>query len=149
MNDVEKIKALRDATGLSFDKIKKALDKSGGDETKAIEILKAYGAETAAKKSNREVKEGIVEAYIHNTRKVGTLVEVLCETDFVARNEEFRQMAKDLAMHIAAMKPESVQELLSQQFVKDQTITVQELITQKIAKIGENIQVGRFVVFEI
>jgi elongation factor Ts len=149
MNEIEKIKKLRDTTGLSFDKIKKALDEAGGDEARAIEVLKSYGADMAAKKSSREVKEGIVESYIHSTRKVGALVEVLCETDFVARNEEFRELAKDIAMHVTAMRPAAVEELLGQAFVKDPSITIQELITQKVAKIGENIQIGNFVVFEI
>lgn len=149
MNDTEKIKKLRDATGLSFGVIKKALDGAGGDIDKAVEALKEYGTETAAKKSSRAVKEGVVEAYIHNTRKMGAMVELLCETDFVARNDEFKTLARDLAIHIAAMKPSDVEDLFSQQFVKDPSITIRDLIAQKIAKIGENIKVGQFVVFEI
>ncbi|MBX4211351.1 MAG: translation elongation factor Ts [Candidatus Yanofskybacteria bacterium] len=147
--DIAKVKALREATGLSFGEINRALQDAGGDEEKAKEILKGYGATVAAKKSERELKEGVVESYIHSTRKVGAMVEVLCETDFVARNPEFQQLTKDLAMHIAAMKPSDNPELLAQPFVKDPSITVQELINQAIGKIGENIQLGRFVVFEL
>ena len=148
-NDIDKVKALRDSTGLSFNQIKKALDEAGGDEAKATEILKSYGAAQAEKKSERAVKEGIVESYIHNNRKVGTLVELLCETDFVARNEEFRALAHDLAMHVAAMRPQTTEELLAQPFVKDPNVTVQDLVHQAIGKLGENIQVGRMTLFEL
>ena len=148
-SEIEKIKSLRDSTGLSFNEIKEALISSGGDEEQAKEILRKLGVKVAAKKSAREVKEGVVESYIHSTRKVGSMVELLCETDFVARNVEFQKLAKELVMHIAAMKPGSVEELLAQPFVRDQVITVKDLLNQSIAKLGENIQVGRFEVFSL
>ncbi|OGN03147.1 MAG: translation elongation factor Ts [Candidatus Yanofskybacteria bacterium RIFCSPHIGHO2_01_FULL_42_12] len=147
--DLENIKNLRDATGLSFAQIKKALDEAGGDKARAMEVLKAHGIAVAEKKSSRQVKEGIVDSYIHSTKKLGILIEVLCETDFVARNSEFQKLTHDLAMHIAATKPGTVEDLLSQPFIKDQDVTVKELINQFIAKLGENIQVGRFEIFEI
>lgn len=147
--DIEKIKHLRDTTGLSLGEIHKALAESGGDESKAIDILKARGAISAAKRSSRSVKEGVVEAYIHSTKKLGVLVEVLCETDFVARNVEFQKLAHDIAMHIAAMKPADSEELLKQPFVKDQDVTIQDLINQYIAKLGENIQLGQFHIMEL
>lgn len=146
---IEKIKNLRDSTGLSFNEIRKALEEAGGDEEKAREILHKLGARMAAQKSSRQAKEGIVDSYVHNTHKVGSIVELLCETDFVARNLEFQKLAHELAMHIAAMKPGSVEDLLAQSFVRDQDITVRDLINQSIAKLGENIQVGKFQVFEI
>jgi elongation factor Ts len=149
MSGMDKIKSLREATGLSFAQIKKALDEAGGDEIKAAEVLKSYGAATAAKKSSREMKEGIVESYIHGNRKVGTMVELLCETDFVARNEEFKAVAHDIAMHIAAMRPADSEELLSQPFIKDPNVTVKDLITGLVAKLGENIQLGKFIIFEL
>ena len=148
-SEIEKIKSLRDSTGLSFNEIKKALTEADGDEEKAREILQKLGAKMAAKKSAREVKEGVIDSYIHSTSKVGSMIELLCETDFVARNVEFQKLAHDLAMHVAALRPGSIEELLSQPFVRDQDITVQELINQGIAKLGENIQVGRFEVLEI
>ena len=147
--EIEKIKDLRESTGLSFNEIKKALNETGGDEERAKEILHKLGVTLAAKKSSRQVKEGIIESYIHNTRKVGSMVELLCETDFVARNIEFKNLAHEIAMHIAAMKPGSLEDLFSQPFVKDQDLTVRDLINQAIAKLGENIQIGRFEVFEI
>ena len=148
-SNLDKIKILRESTGLSFNEIKKAIDEASVDETKAREILQKLGVSMAAKKSARQVKEGVVESYIHNTRKVGSMIELLCETDFVARNMEFQKLAKDVSMHIAAMRPGSVEELLEQPFVKDQDLTIKELINQGIAKLGENIQIGRFEVFEI
>ena len=149
MADVDKIKHLRDTTGLSFDQIRKALQEAGGDEARAVEVLKAHGADVARRKSSREVKEGVVDSYIHATKKLGAMLELLCETDFVAKNTEFQKLAHDLTMHIAATKPGTVEDLLGQPFIKDQAITVKDLISQYIAKLGENIQIGRFEIFEI
>ena len=134
---------------MSFSEVKKSLDEAGGDVARAMEVLKAHGIVVAAKKSSREVKEGVIDAYIHVTKKLGVLVEVLCETDFVARNVEFQKLAHELAMQVAAAKPGTLEDLLSQPFIKDQDITVKELINQYIAKMGENIQIGRFEIFEI
>jgi len=149
MSDIDKIKNLRDSTGLSLGEIKKALNEAGGDEVKAKEILHKLGVKMAEKKSARQVKEGVIDSYIHNTHKVGSLIELFCETDFVARNVEFQNLAHELAMHIAAMRPGSSDELLSQPFIKDQDVTVKDLVNQYIAKLGENIQIGRFEVFDI
>ena len=149
MAEIDKIKSLRDSTGLSLNEIKKALTEANGDEGRAREILQELGVKMAAKKSARQVKEGVIESYIHNTRKVGSMIVLLCETDFVARNIEFQKLAKDLAMHITAMKPGSVSELLEQPFIRDQDVTVKDLVNQSIAKLGENIQIDRFEVFEI
>lgn len=148
-SEIEKIKNLRDSTGLSLGEIKKALTESGGDEEKAREILNSLGAKMADKKSARQVKEGIVDSYIHNNRKVGSMIELLCETDFVARNVEFQKLAHELVMHIAAMRPSNNEELLAQPFVMDPGVTIGELINKHIAKLGENIQIGRFEVLEI
>lgn len=149
MADTDKIKSIRESTGLSLGQIKKALDEAGGDETKARDILKAQGVAVAAKKSSREVNEGVIDSYIHANKKLGAMVEVLCETDFVARNSDFQKLAHDLAMHVAAVRPENVDELIAQPFIKDQAITIKDLIDQYIAKLGENIQVGRFEIFEV
>ncbi len=146
---IDQIKSLRDRTGLSVADVKKALTEAGGDEARAMELLKARGGDVAAKKAGRELKAGIVEAYVHSNRKIGCMLELLCETDFVARNEGFLGLAHDLAMHITAMKPADNEELLEQPFIKDPNQTIKEVITAHIAKIGENIQVGRFEVFQI
>ena len=147
--DVEKVKRLRESTGLSFNEIKKALDEAGGDETKAVEILKTQGMKMAEKKTSREVKEGIVASYVHATKKLGSMVEILCETDFVARNSDFQELAREIAMQIAAMKPGDINELLGQFYVKDPSLTVKDLINGYVAKLGENIQIGRFEIFQI
>lgn len=149
MADMEKIKALREATGLSLNEIKKALDTAGGDESKALESLKTLGASMAEKRASRDVKEGIVSSYIHSTKKVGAMLELLCETDFVARNEEFQELGRDLAMHVTAMKPADAKECLAQPFIKDPERTIKDVISGMIAKLGENIQLGKFSVFQI
>jgi elongation factor Ts len=148
-NDVETIKELRNTTGLSFKEIKKALEEAGGDKMRAIEILKAHGVSLAEKKSLRATQEGVVDAYVHATKKVGALVELLCETDFVARNPLFLELAHELAMHVAAMDPRDADELLQQPYIRDQDVTVGELIVQYVAKLGENIKVGKFARFEL
>lgn len=148
-SSLDKIKALRDSTGLSFNEIKKALDEAGGDEERARESLHKLGVAAAAKKSSRQVKEGVIDAYVHSNFKLAAVVELLCETDFVARNVEFKKLAHDLAMHVAAMKPGSLDDMLAQPFVRDQDLTVRDLINQSIAKLGENIQLARFELFEI
>lgn len=148
-SDVEKIKSLREETGLSLGEINKAFKEAGGDIEKTKQLLSQLGSSVAEKKLSRQVSEGIIESYIHSNNKVGSLVEILCETDFVARNENFKILAKDIAMHIAAMKPETKEDLLSQPFIKNPEQTVKELINSVIAKLGENIQLGRFQLFEI
>jgi elongation factor Ts len=187
----KKIIFVNDCIGES---VKKALDEAGGDEEKAIEILRKSGQSKAAKKAEREAHEGVVISYVHSNNRVASLVKLFCETDFVARNEEFQQLAKDLAMHISAMNPtflnpedvpleiiekereiwtEQMKEekkpkeimdkimegkerkyreeisLLTQSFVKDPDLKIEDLITQKISKIGENIQIGEFSRFEL
>lgn len=148
-NDIELIKELRDTTGLSFKEIREALEEARGDKARAIEVLKAHGAALARKKASRETQEGVIDAYIHATKKVGALVELLCETDFVARNPLFTELSHELVMHIAAMDPRDVEELLKQSYIKDEDISIQDLITQYVAKLGENIKVGKFIRFQI
>ena len=146
---LDKIKKLRDLTGAGMVDIKKALEKADGDETKALEILRARGQEKAEKKSDRVAGEGVVVSYTHPNGRIGSMVKLMCETDFVARNDDFKNLARDIAMHVAAMNPEDTTVLLAQPFVKNPEITVGDLIIQNIGKIGENIQVGEFLRMEI
>lgn len=146
---VDLIKKLREQTGLSFSDIKSALDEAAGDEAGAMKILKEKGVLKAGKKSAREIKAGLVDAYVHSTRRIGALLELGCETDFVARNPEFQNLAHELAMHIAAMAPATVDELMEQNFIKDESIKISDLVSQAVAKLGENIKIGQFVRFEI
>lgn len=190
----ELVKELRARTGASIMECRNALAEANGDSEKAVQNLRKRGKEKAAKKAERATAEGVVASYIHSNQKIGAMMEVLCETDFVAKNSEFQELAHDLAMHVAAADPkylsaEKVDEkerteyekfardefaaenkpaevlekmvagkvkkhfdelsLLSQPFVKNPEITVEDLIKEKISKIGENIQIGNFVRFEI
>ena len=138
------VKALRQQTGAGMLEAKSALSEAGGDVEKATEILRKKGALKAGKKSQRETRQGLIEAYVHGEGRIGVLVEVNCETDFVARNQDFKNLVHDLALHVAASDPVSVPELLEQPFVKDPNIIIKDLIAQKISIIGENIQVRRF-----
>ena len=149
MTLADKIKSLRDKTGISVIECKRALEQAKGDEAKALEILGMKGEDLAQKKKERETKEGLIEAYIHNNGKVGAILELNCETDFVARNPQFKELAHDLTMHLAAMNPESSDEFLSQPFIKDEEKTIQDLINEAIAKLGENIKIGEFVRLKI
>lgn len=149
MSDIEKVKKIREATNLSIKEISSALAESGGNEEKALTILKSRGAQIADKKSSREIKEGIVEAYIHINKKVGAMLELGSETDFVARNDEFKKLAHEIAMQIASMNPKDVDELLSQPFIKDPSMTIADLLNQYISKLGENIKIRKFIRLEI
>lgn len=146
---LDQIKSLREKTGLSMAEVKKALTQADGDEAKALEALAARGGDIAAKKAGRELKAGVVDSYVHNNRQSGAMVELLCETDFVARNDDFIALAHDIAMHVTAMRPANLEELLEQPFIKNPEQTVGALLTSAIAKIGENIQLARFEVFEV
>ncbi len=192
--NVNLVKELREKTGAGILDCQKALTDTGNDIGKAIDFLRKKGLAAAEKKAGRETKEGLVSAYIHPGNRVGVLVEVNCETDFVARNEEFQALVKDIALQIAAAKPLFVKRddipaevlekeqsiyqaqakemgkpesawakiaegklekffqescLLEQAFIKDPSVTIKDLLTQKIAKIGENIAVRRFTRYQL
>ena len=149
MISADKVKKLREKTGSSMMECKKALSEADGDETKALKILQEKGRVTAMKKSERKADEGIIEAYIHSNKKIGVLLKLKCETDFVARNQEFRDLAHEIAMHIAGMGSSDVKSLLAEPFVKNPEITIKDLIDEKIAKLGENIQIGEFIRYEL
>lgn len=191
---LDQIKELREKTAVSIAECKAALEETGGDIEKAILVLRKRGLETADRKSKRETREGIIAYYVHTNNKVGAMVELLCETDFVARNPEFVALGKDLAMQVVAanpkaLKPEEISDevmqqeiaiyreqleksgkpadivekalegktnkfkqenaLLTQAFIKDPTLKVEDIVKNVIAKIGENIQVGKFTRFQI
>lgn len=144
----ELIQKLRGATGAGIMDAKKALEDVGGDYDKAFDLIRERGLVKAEKKAERRATAGLLESYVHNGR-VGVLLEINCETDFVASTKEFRELAHELAMQIAAMDPADVDELPVQQYIKDPSIAVGDIIKQAIAKLGENIKVGRFVRYEI
>jgi len=142
------VKKLRDETGAGVMDAKRAFEEAGGDFEKATKILKEKGLERAEKKAGREASSGVIDAYIHNDR-VGVLLKLNCETDFVARNEEFKNLAHSISMQIAAMTPDSVEDLLEQTYIKDESTTIEELIKAAIAKLGENIKVEDFTRYEL
>ena len=194
MVSIDEIKQLRQETGVSVTECKKALEQARGDTAKAKEILRTWGKELAGKKSARETGEGIIASYIHTNQRIGVLLELRCESDFVAKSDDFQKLVHELCLQVAAAKPLFVKQedipeefvdgetkiyreqlkdsgkpqhiieevvqgklekykegisLLSQPWIKDQTRTIQELIEECIAKIGENITLKRFARYEI
>lgn len=150
---MDTLKELREETGLSFAQIKKALDEAQGDKEKARAVLSQYSAAQAEKKADRELAAGVISAYVHSTGTIGVLLELGCETDFVAKNEEFVALAHDIAMHICAMAPTSINNedglgeetaLMKQAFIKSPDLTVEQKIQAAIQKFGENTKVIRF-----
>ena len=147
--DVALVKKLRQETGGGVMDCREALVKAGGNYEKARKILAAEGIKKAAKKQGRETKQGYVATYTHAPGRVGAMVEVWCETDFVARNREFQDFARELCLQVAAMNPKDEKELLKQAYIRDPEKTVEEFVKSQIAKFGENIRLGRFQRFEI
>ena len=148
MITASQVKELREKTGAGMMDCKKVLTETNGDEEKAIELLRERGIAKAAKKSDRIAAEGLVATYVSDDNKVGVVVEVNAETDFVAKNEEFRGFVADVAEQIAKENPANVEELLNQKSIKDSSKTVGEVLTNKIATIGENMSIRRFERFE-
>ena len=141
---IEQIKKLREETGAGIADIKVALEEAKGNENKAKELLRKKGFERADKKASREIKAGWVFQYSHHTGQVIGVVVLGCETDFVARNELFQKLGQEVAMQVASMNPENIQELLSQEYIKDSSKTIETLIKETIAKTGENIVIESF-----
>ncbi|MDA0733072.1 MAG: translation elongation factor Ts [Chloroflexi bacterium] len=156
---VEQIKSLRQLTGAGIMDCKDALEKSDGNQDKAVDLLREKGFSQAAKRSGRDTTEGVVEAYIHNRGRVGAMVELGCETDFVARTPEFKELAHNIAMQVAAMNPAYIAEsdiaeddnrppaevtLLLQSYIKNSSMQVGDVVKELAAKVGENVKVVRF-----
>jgi elongation factor Ts len=144
----ENLQKLRDETGAGVMDCKKALEKADGDMEKAKEIIKEKGMIIADKKSDRKTGAGFLKTYVHNNR-VGVLMEIRTETDFAIKSDPFQTLAHELAMQIAAMGPEDIDELLEQPFIKDETQTVQDIVKEAIAEVGENINIERFARYEV
>jgi elongation factor Ts len=147
--DLKKLKELRNQSKASVSLCNKALKEANGSLEKAAKLLTQWGIETAEKKANRQTLNGTIASYVHHNGRVAATVSLLCETDFVAKNEEFKQLAYEIAMQIASMNPKTTSELLAQEYIRDCSITVETLIKQKIALLGENIRVGEFVRLEL
>ncbi len=146
---VADIKKLREETGAGMMDCKKALTAAEGDFAKAQEILQEKSLINAEKKSDRETNEGYIASYVHSNNKTAALVEILCETDFVARNENLQEVAKNVAMQVVAMNPADVDELLAQDYIRDPQVTIEKLVKQTSGLLGEKLVVNRFVRYEI
>ncbi len=147
--DIKALKTLRDETQASVSDIRTALEESKGDLKKAREYLQKRGLEKAGKKEGRETKAGIVETYIHHNLTTGSTVVLTCETDFVGRTDEFKNLAHEIAMQINALNPKDVKALLTSAYIRDEKKTIEDLIKEHIATLGENIQVKEFKKFEV
>ncbi|MBU0619097.1 translation elongation factor Ts [Patescibacteria group bacterium] len=147
--NIKQIKQLRDETGVGIMEAKKALEEAQGDLLKAKKILKERGLVKAKKKADRDTAEGRVQAYIHGEGRVGALIELSCETDFVAKNEAFVQLANEIGMQVAAMDAKDVKALLAQDYIRDSSKKISDLIHEAVAKLGENIVICRFERFEV
>lgn len=147
--NLDQIKQLREETGAGVMAARKALEEANGDMEKAKEIIRATGVMKAESKGERSAQAGFIYSYIHGNQKIGVLLELNCETDFVAKTDEFQQLAKELAMQVAAMNPDSLEALMDQPNIRDASKNIQEVIREVIAKVGENIVLRRFVRFEL
>lgn len=143
MTDYNRIKKLREETGVSISLCKKALEESGGDLERAKKILQRWGADRLAEKSAKETAQGRIFSYTHHNRKVAAMVELKSETDFVSSNLEFVQLGQELAMQVASLNPKNVEELLKQEYIRDPSKKVADLIKEAVLKFGENIKVTR------
>ncbi|MES2007038.1 MAG: translation elongation factor Ts [Patescibacteria group bacterium] len=145
----ELVKELRDKTGVSVMECKKALIEADGDMEKALAILGAKSASAALKKADRELGAGAVASYIHNTMQMGAMVLLSSETDFVSKNEEFVTLAKDIAMHAAAMRGATEAEVLEQPFIKDPSKTIKDMISLASQKFGERVELSKLSFFSV
>lgn len=148
MISIQLIKNLRKKTGISVAECRRALEASHGDEQQALDWLKISSKRVAGKKEERTLGAGVVSAYIHTNGTLGAMVELRAETDFVAKNHDFRLLADNLAMQIAAAAPTTVVELLDQPFIKEPNQTISELVTASIQKFGERVEISRFARFD-
>ncbi len=141
--NINDLKKLRQETSAGVSDCRQALEDAHGDYEKAKKLLTKRGLEKAVTKEGKETSQGIIESYVHSGR-VGVLVELRCETDFVARTDEFKHLAHELALQVASMDPKNVEELLKSPYIRDTSIAIAELIKQIIAKVGENITIAQF-----
>ena len=142
--DLEILKKLREETQASVADVKNAVEEAAGNYEKAKDLLRNRGVEIAEKKAQRETSQGLVESYVHGNGKIGVLVKLSCETDFVARTEEFKNLAHEIAMQVSAMDPKDVKSLLSQEYIRDPKFTISDLVKEAVGKLGENIKVAEF-----
>ncbi len=147
--DIEKLKTLRKKTDVSLALCKKALEESKNDLKKAEELLKKWGGEIVEEKKTKETKEGAFFSYIHHNKKIATLIELLCETDFVAKNQYFINLGNELAMQLATSQSKEIEQFEQEPYIRDPNKKVIDLIKETVAKLGENIKIGRFLTWTL
>ncbi len=140
---LELLKKLREDTSAGVSDCRQALEDANGDYAKAKKLILERGMEKAVKKGGRETPQGLIESYVHAGR-VGVLVELRCETDFVARTDAFKTLAHEIALQVASMNPKNVKELLAGEYIRDTSLTIEALVKQTVAKVGENITIAKF-----
>jgi len=147
--DIKKLKTLREETGVSLALCKKALDESGEDLEKAKKLLQQWGAEVLAKKATNITQEGVIFSYVHHNKKIASLVEIVCQTDFVAKNEDFQKLGQEIAMQVASINANTVEELLNQEYIRDPSKKISDLLNEAALKFGENIKITRFLRWQL
>ncbi len=146
---IEIIKELREKSGAGVMDVKRALEESGGDEKKAMDWIRKKGLAKAKKRSDKDASEGLIASYVHQNGKIASFVELKCETDFVARTDDFASLGREIAMQVTSMEPTDVKALLSQTYIRDSSKSIQDLIAETVAKTGEKIEIGRFLRWEL
>ncbi|MBI4009111.1 elongation factor Ts [Candidatus Roizmanbacteria bacterium] len=149
MLDIKKLKQLREETGISIALCKKALEESTNDITKAKKLLSSWGVEKVKDKMRKTTSQGAIFSYVHHNKKIASLVELMCETDFVAGNTQFQKLGQELAMQIASIPAKDGKELLEQEYIRDSAKKISDLIKDAVLKFAENIKVGRFIRWQL
>ncbi len=149
MLNIEKLKKLREETGISIALCKKALEESANDLKKAKDLLNKWGIENVKDKMQRTTSQGAIFSYIHHNRKIAGFVELLSETDFVSSNQEFQKLGHEISMQIASTAPKTPQDLMNQEYIRDPAKKISDLINEAVLKFGENIKIGKFLRWEL
>ncbi|MCX7955637.1 MAG: elongation factor Ts [Patescibacteria group bacterium] len=149
MYDINKLKKLREETGVSFSLCKKALEETNNNIEEAKKLLTKWGADKIKDKAGRTTSAGAIFSYVHHNKKIASLVEILCETDFVSTNKEFSSLGQEIAMQIASLKPQTIEELLNQNYIRDPSKKILDLLKDAVLKFGENIKINRIIYWEI
>jgi len=144
MFDIKKLKQLREETGVSFAMCKKALEETKNNIAKSKPLLAKWGAEKVTEKATKKTSNGAIFSYVHHNKKIASVVELLCETDFVAKTQEFQKLGTELAMQVASIPTESSDKLLKQEYIRDPKVRISDLIKDAVLKLGENIKIGKF-----
>ena len=147
--DMKKLKELREKTGVSFSMIKKALEESDNSTEKAEKLLSEWGAKKAADKADRETGQGGLFSYVHHNKKIATIIELRCETDFVSGNEDFRKFGQEVAMQAASFRGTDVEKFMKEEYIRDTSKTVEDLLKDAVLKFGENLKIARIIRWEL